>query len=251
MTSEEAKIVLHAYDPDVGASDDPRMTEALEQTRRDPELLAWFNQQRELDAAVRDKLQEVRVPTGLAGKILAGRKPASQPRQKRYLIPMALAASLAFLGLLGVLVMERFKPPISEFAAMQADMAGFLVEFPKLDLATDQWPGILSWLTQKPALAGAEIPPGLRKFPGLGCREVKWRGRSLMLVCFAAQGEVVHLFVLPAATLPDAPSDATPAFARVKGWSTASWRQGEISYLALTKGSEAFLKSLLPSARPG
>ena len=251
MTREEAKNVLHAYDPGVGASDDPRMTEALEQTRRDPDLLAWFNQRRELDAAVRDKLQQVRVPPGLAGKILAGRKASSQPRQKRYLMPMALAASLVFLVLLGALVTGRFKPPVSQFAALQADMADFLVEFPKLDLATDQWPEILGWLTQKPALAGAEIPPGLRKFPGLGCRAVKWRGRSLMLVCFAAQGEVVHLFVLPGDTLPDASRDATPAFARVKGLSTASWHQGEISYLALTKGSEAFLKRLLPIGRPG
>ena len=251
MTREEAKIVLHAYDPGVEASDDPQMEEVLEQTRRDPDLLAWFNQQQVLDAAVRDKLRVTPVPRGLAEKILAGRSVASQRRRNRFLMPLVLAASVVFLCSLGVLTLGRLKAPTSEFAAFQSDMADFLVEFPKLDLATDQWPGILLWLTGKPAFARAEIPPSLQKFPGLGCREVKWRGRSLMLVCFAAQGEVVHLFVLPTAALADAPIGSTPAFARAKGWSTASWRQGEISYLVLTRGRETFLKGILPNAPPG
>ena len=130
-------------------------------------------------------------------------------------------------------------------------MAGFLVQFPKLDLVTEQWPDILRWLRNKPALARAEVPSGLQKFPGLGCREVNWRGKTLMLVCFAVQGEVVHLFVVPRAHLPDAPFTATPAFARVRGWSTASWTQGEMTYLALTKGNEAFLRKLIPGPHPG
>lgn len=130
-------------------------------------------------------------------------------------------------------------------------MAGFLVDFPKLDLATEQWPDILRWLTNKPALARAEVPAGLQEFPGLGCRELKWRGKTLMLVCFAAQGEVVHLFVVPRAGLPDAPFTSTPAFARVKSWSTASWTHGEIAYLALTKGNQAFLEKLLPGPHRG
>lgn len=251
MNSEEAKILLHAYHSGVGDPDDPQMAEALAQTRRDPELLAWFNQQRALDAAVGDKLQQVHPPLGLAEKIVMGRKARMAPRRNRYLMPLALAASIVFLLSLAVFVVERSKPPATEFAALQTDMAGFLVQFPKLDLATDQWPDILRWLTNKPALARAEVPPSLQTFPGLGCREVKWRGKTLMLACFAAQGEVVHLFIVPRADLPDAPFTATPAFVRVRGWSTASWTQGEITYLALTKGNEAFLQKLLPGPHRG
>lgn len=109
-----------------------------------------------------------------------------QPRRPRYLMPLALAASLVFLIALGALLL-RPRLPATEFAALQADMAGFLVRFPKLDLATDQWPEMQRWLNQKPALAQAEIPPTLEKYPGLGCREVTWRGKRLMLVCLAAR----------------------------------------------------------------
>ena len=251
MNSEEAKILLHACPPGAGDPDDPQTAEALAQTRRDPELLAWFNQQRALDGAVGDKLQQVRPPAGLAEKIMMGRKARMASRRNRSLMPLALAASILFLLSLAVVVVERFKPRATEFAALQTDMAGFLVQFPKLDLATDQWPDILRWLTNKPALARAEVPAGLQKFPGLGCREVKWRDKTLMLVCFAAQGEVVHLFVLPKADLLDAPFSATPALARVQGWTTASWTQGEVAYLALTKGNQAFLQELLAGPRRG
>jgi hypothetical protein len=250
MNSEEAKVLLHAYHFDAEDLDDPRMVEALEQTRRDPELLAWFNQQRALDAAVRDKLQQVRVPVGLAERIVAGRKARFHPGRHRSLVPLALAASLVFLISLGV-VLWRPGLPTTEFAALQADMAGFLVQFPKLDLATDQWPEMQRWLNQKPALARAGIPVAVQKYPGLGCREVTWRGQRLMLVCFAAQGEIVHLFVVPKANLPDAPNTSAPAFARVKGWSTASWTQDQIAYLALTKGNQAFLRRLFPGPDRG
>jgi hypothetical protein len=248
MTSEEAKVLLHAYQPDALGVEDPRVAEALAQTRRDPELRAWFDEQRAFDAAVGDKLQQVYPPAGLAEKILTGRTAPLAPARKRYLRPLALAASLVFLFAVGALLL-RPKPSAGEYAALRTDMAGFLKEFPRLDLATDQWPVIQRWLAQKPFLARAEIPAHLQKYPGIGCREVAWRGKRLMLVCFAAQGEIVHLFVAPRADLPDAPVSSVPLFASVKGWNTATWSQGDIAYLALTRGGEPFLKGLISEPR--
>jgi hypothetical protein len=245
MTSEEAKLFLHARRLGGEDADDPRMAEALEQTRRDPELLAWYNEQRAMDAAICQKLQQIRVPPDLAGRILADRKGQPPRRTRRYVMPLALAASVVLLLSIGLLTLGRFKSTPTEFTALQADMADFLVKFPRLDLATDQWPEMVQWLARKPALAGVEIPTGLKRFPGLGCREVQWRGKILMLVCFVAQGHVVHLFVVPKAELRDAPFTSTPAYARVNGWSTASWTQGEVVFLTLTKSDEKFLNKLL------
>ena len=60
-----------------------------------------------------------------------------------------------------------------------------------------------------------------------------------------AQGRVVHLFVVPKAELRDVPFPSAPAYARVNGWSTASWTQGDVVFLTLTKGDEKFLNKLL------
>jgi hypothetical protein len=248
MNSQEAKLFLHACRLNGEDANDPRMAEALEQTRRDPALLAWYNEQRALDTAICQKLQQSPVPPDLAGKLLAERKELTRRSARRYLMPVALAASIALLLSLGLLTFGWFRSSPAEFTAMRADMAAFLVTFPRLDLATDQWPEIVRWLAQKPALATAEIPTGLKKFPGLGCREVQWRGKRLMLVCFAAQGEIVHLFVIPKSELRDRPFPPAPAYARVNGWSTASWSQGDVVFLTLTKGNETFLNKLLADA---
>ena len=183
------------------------------------------------------------------------RKPSSVSRPlyskaRRLRTPLVFLAAFAavlllHLTLLGLLTFGRFKSPTTEFAAMRADMADFLVKFPKLDLASDQWPEIVQWLARKPALARVEIPPGLKKFPGLGCREVQWRDKRLMLVCFAAQGEIVHLFVVPKAELRDAPIASIATLARVKGWTTANWTRGDVVFLALTRADEEFLNKLL------
>jgi hypothetical protein len=245
MTSDEARLVLHASRLGEADPNDPRIAEALEQARRDPELRAWFNEQHALDEAISQKLQQARVPANLAERIVAGRKASLEKARHRYGLPLALAASVALLLALGVLVSGRRQPPPTEFAAFRADMAAFLVTFPKLDLATDQWPEIKRWLALQPALADAEIPPGLQKYPGIGCREVQWQGKRLMLVCFAAEGEIVHLFVVPLGDLPGAPAVSKPALVRVKGWNTANWTQGKTTFVALTKGDKAFLEKLL------
>ena len=94
-------------------------------------------------------------------------------------------------------------------------------------------------------LAQGCCPATSKKFPGLGCREVQWRDKGLMLVCFVAQGEIVHLFVVPKAELRDAPIASIPTLARVKGWTTANWTRGDVVFLALTRADEEFLNKLL------
>lgn len=245
MTNDEAKMLLHACRVGDRPPDDPRLVEALELTRRDPELLAWFIAQQSMDATIADRLQNVPVPNGLAEGIVAGRKERLRKSRHRYRWPVALAATLILLLTLGALLSGRFVSPPTEYAALQTDMAEFLVTFPRLDLATDQWPAIARWLTSKPGLSAAQVPSGLEKYPGLGCREIQWRGKSLMLVCFAAQGQIVHLFVLPSGEFQGAPEVSTPNFNRVGGWNMAGWTRGSISYLALTKGDRGFLRKLI------
>ena len=245
MNSEEAKLFLAARRLDGQDDDDPRIAEALEQARRDPKLLAWYNGQREFDAGICEKLEQVAVPSELAGQILADHRTRRGQRTQRAVTALAIAASMVLLLTLGFWNFWPAKRPKTELAAMRADMTKFLARFPALDLTTDQWPEIARWLSQKTALEGVELPSAVRKFPGLGCREILWRGKSLLLVCFVAQGEVVHLLVFPKAELGDPSITDSTAFAVENGWSTASWSQAGVVYCMMTKGSMDFLKGML------
>ena len=250
MTSDEAKLPLQAASLGALEPDDPGLIEALEQARRDPELLAWFQNQRAVDSAVAQRLQQVPVPADLADRIVAGLKARRRAKRRRHALSITLAASLVALLAIGALLSGVFQSPTTEFTELQADMAELLTTFPTLELATDQWTRMEAWLTNQPGFATARLPAEFQQFPGLGCRGIQWRGKRLLLVCFAAQGEIVHLVVLPGGKLPGAPEDAQPMHSRVKGWSTAGWTRDGIVFLALTRGEQGFLRALLKE-RPG
>ncbi len=248
MNSEEAKLFLSARRRHGQDDGDPRMAEALEHTRHDPELRAWYDEQQAFDASICEKLAQLGPPPGLAGQILAEQRVRCARRNRRAVATLAIAASVTLLFSVGLWQFWPAPAPMTQFAAMRVDMTKFLATFPELDLATDQWPEIVRWLTRKTALEGLELPLAAQRFPGLGCREIEWRGKRLMLVCFVAQGEIVHLFVLPKAELGDASITDSTAFAVENGWNTASWTKGEATYCMMTRASLSFLKTLLPGS---
>ena len=65
MNNQEATLLLHAYRPNGQDADDPRFSEALEQTRRDPALGRWFADQQAFDQAVSERLRGLPAPAGL------------------------------------------------------------------------------------------------------------------------------------------------------------------------------------------
>jgi hypothetical protein len=245
MTSDEAKVYLHTLRRGETRSANPHVAEALAQARRDPELRAWFETQLAVDSAVTKRLQQIPVPAGLADDILERRKARSTTRPQRHLLRVAMAAALVFLLALGAWLSGRFQRPLTEYTALQRDMAEFLTTFPQLDLATDRWTAISDWLTAKSGFSSVRLPAELQRFPGLGCREIEWRGRRLMLVCFAAEGQIVHLFVVRQGDLSGTPDNSRPQLSRVKGWTAAGWADDGVAWLALTRGNRTFLTNLL------
>jgi hypothetical protein len=161
-------------------------------------------------------------------------------------LTLAMAACLALLGLLTVLWLNRTPAAApGSFAAYRTDMAQLLREFPRLDIATDRLPEVRQWLTQQHPLLKADLPKVLEQFPSIGCRTVEWQGKKLALVCFMVEGQVVHLFVMPRNTFPDAGSSARPMLARVGPQNTASWSGPDNQYLLVTQAGESMLRKLL------
>lgn len=73
MTNHEAKFILSAYRPGGQDACEPMFEEALEQVRRDPELAAWFREERRFDESVSAALvQAVPIPSDLLSRIQAG-----------------------------------------------------------------------------------------------------------------------------------------------------------------------------------
>lgn len=248
MTKEQAKIILQSCRPGTEDDADPLVAEALDWAERDPELRTWWEAERAVDAAVRRKLKESTVPAGLAERIIGEGGGTRQIGQKAWGRYLALAAGLALLGLLAALFLPRGRPGLkAEFTVFREDMGEFLQVFPKLDLETEKGSEVRQWLAQKSWLTQVEIPPALQRFPSIGCREILWQGKRGALVCFMVDGEVIHLFMLPASAFANSPPGESADFKPAAGLATAAWQRGTTIYLAMTKGKRPFLEKYVRS----
>lgn len=246
MNIEEAKIILAACPPNGADVNDPRRAEAFVLVSSDAELRAWYEAEQATDAIIAAKLKTAPLPPDLLANIRAGvaARQAGRPRFRP--VTLALAASIVLLGLIAGLLLNR--PASTEpgtFAAFRADMVTFLHEMPKLDIAADRAVEMRQWLNRQPSLASVQLPQGLEKFPGIGCRTVEWQGRKLALVCFMVEGRVMHVFVMPRATFPELPAANAPQFAKVGEQNTASWASGDSLYVIFTQSDESVLRAVL------
>lgn len=251
MTRDEAREILHACRPGRRDGNDPRVAAALAFAETDPELRQWFEEWQQWDAGLGRALQQTPVPDGLREQVLRGAAKRVRERARPNRMPLALAAGLALLGVLIALWMTRPGAPAPDsIAALRLDMAEFLAGspgvVPRLDIATDRLPEVREWLAGQHAIAEARFPEALEQFPSIGCRTVEWRGHRLALVCFMVEGEVVHFFMIPRAAFPETGGlGSAPQYARAGRFATATWVGEDRVFLAVTPGSQAFLKRWL------
>jgi hypothetical protein len=244
MNREQAKEILSAFRPGTGDQQDPLFAEALELARHDSELAAWFKERQAFDAAVSRRLETVPLPTNLPEAIRAGVNRRWRTAYRRREVLTALAACLMlFLGLAGLWWRHENRQPATQFAACRRDMVQFLQQFPRLDLETENLADARRWLADTHHLQDVQFPARLQRFPTIGCRTIDWHGRSLALVCFVVDGEIVHFIVIPRSSIPDGPQSSEPQFARVDGTTTVAWSRGDLTYLVLSKASEKFLRA--------
>jgi hypothetical protein len=245
MNSHEARRILQSSRAGGQDDRDPLIAEALEQTRCDPELRRWFEEQRAFDAAISSKLRELGPPPDLRQRIASA---LLRPRSRRPAIVQALALA-AILVLLGVvaffLIRSRAEIEAEPYVDLRRDMAAFLVTFPRLDLETERLTEVQSWLTSEHGITGFEPPGRLGRFPSIGCRTVRWGDQRLALICFMVDGEVVHLFVMPVGGSTQGAGMVEPHLVRVDRMTTATWQRGDVAFLAVTKGDAGFLRSHL------
>lgn len=245
MDSQQARFILQSYRGDARDAADPHFAEALRQADADPALAAWLAEELERDQAVRRKLRAMPVPEGLRERILS-RRPAARVAAAGTPRPwLALAATVVLLAAVAAVWLGRDRRPV-DFVNYRAQMIEVLQGPMRLDYRHLELAEVQRWLAEHQTPVPTAIPTALRQESDIGCRQLMWNNRPVALVCFIGRGDrAVHLFAIRRAALPDAPDPATPLFASVNGWSTATWVRDDVVYLLASRLEESALRKLL------
>lgn len=245
MDEQKARFILHAGTPRPGDAEDTTFQDAVALAERNPSLKEWVKRQDELTRALDDKFDEIPVPPDLRDRILAGCSVSTRRARVRRRQWLAMAAGFTVFLTTGLV--WQFQPSRAvggdNFASLRRDMTRFLSGPYSLEHYSPDLPVL------KTHLAGAQVadfpvPAGLTEHPSIGCRTVDWREHRVALICFSAEGEVVHLMVLPKEAVRN-----TPGTERVgeqfDGWTTAGWSDDRFVYLTVTRADPEHLSRLL------
>lgn len=242
MDNEQAKLILSAYRSSGEDRSDPFFVEALEQTRRDPALERWFEDQWKFDNAMHAALTSGTPPPHLRESLLLGKKVVSfeernhQPRQSWWQHPtawVALAAAAIFLvGLAVLLAPARSSPMTAESFVQQTVHIKNSGQISLGRMARDTQV-LKAWLASRNAPHDFTIPMPLEALTSLGCQTFSMDGNTVSLVCFTLdQDHIVHLFVIDSDRLKNPPGNS-PDFQLKDGITTATWSSGGRTFVLL------------------
>lgn len=199
ITNEAAKFVLSAYRPNGADAQDPLFRDALEQAACDPELAAWFKEQRSFDSLIAGKLAEFQPPTTLYSSILAGIANRAPANRFTFRSLLALAAVLVLSGmiLLPIYLKSGSRAQLVEqYQRANLRMLGS-VPAPNLDLITADFSRTQAYLADMNAPCIPSLPGSLLDLPTAGCKTLQWNGYQFSLTCFRLpSGELLHVFVI-------------------------------------------------------
>ena len=219
ITNETAKFLLNAYRPNGADAQDPVFRDALEQAARDPELGAWFKEQRGFDSMIVEKLSGIEPPATLRSAILAGIN--NHPSARRFSIRrfLALAALIVLSAAILVPMYTRRHSGSDLIDRYQKANLAMLsaAPTPQLDLLTASFSRTQEYLEEMQAPCIHSLPASLLALPTAGCKTLRWNGQALSLICFRLpSGELLHLFVIAEKALR--PIDIGAGFQEINGW---------------------------------
>ena len=255
MNRQRARQLLAASRPDGQDASDLKMAAALRWLKRDPELARELAGQqhfdREAGAAIRELADRAGTPVDLKSALLAirvsGKDAAAPPRAAapagRIVRPpfwhaplgqdwrarAAAAAILFLLAVAGVMIARQPQPHFTDFRRdlIIKDWAGH----PHLDFESSDLQTVKNWLASEGVEHEFCLPTPLQEFHLLGCRVIARKGERIPQLCFGQGARHLHLFVINCTDFPDLPASDRPDFEKCGAWKTASWRQGNNSFV--------------------
>jgi hypothetical protein len=200
------------------------------------------------DAAWIGAMASIQAPAGLRDGVLAAMDrtvvqesgvKAKVSMFRRFAIPLAAAAGIAMAFLL------THKEPTSiakvDTIPIDAVQAGFLKAYESpgfsLEKKNPEHVVLVQHLKDEGLPCPTEMPGGLVKVNGLGCRELEIDGKRGSLICFnRGKDGIVHLVIFRREDLEGNFPDITqPELAQNGDWSSARWQNGKNVYLLMGK----------------
>ena len=88
-----------------------------------------------------------------------------------------------------------------------------------------------------------QLTASLEKLPGQGTAVLSWRKAAVSLICLeASDHRTLYLFITNRENLPNGPDTSSPQFAEVERLASASWTEGDKTYILMIKGDRAALQ---------
>jgi hypothetical protein len=243
MTNEVAKFILNTYRPNGADAQDPTFRAALEQAASDPDLAAWFKEERSFDSLVAAKLTEIQAPPNLYSAILAGMETRSPIR--RFTIGPILALA-AVVVLSGIILLPMYMEHQSRTALISQYQKANLTmlsspTWPQLDLVTTDFSRTQEYLAHMKAPCIPHLPGALLDLPTVGCKAFYWNNRQLSLTCFRLpSGDLLHVFVIDEYTFRSTNIEDT--FREMDGWHVKFERRDGMLLMFVSRAPMAEIK---------
>ena len=114
-----------------------------------------------------------------------------------------------------------------------------------LDHVARQISDLKGWLATAGAPAPSRVPRGLESLASFGCKTLDWNDRKVSILCFSLNAsQEVHLVMVRNTGLATSPPQGQPEFAEKDGWTTASWSEGQDSFMLALRGSREQLAAV-------
>jgi len=252
MTNKDASFLLGACRPNGSDASDPEFSEAMAQASRDPDLKAWFEDQRHFDSAFAAHIQSLSVPADLRSRILTGgrvSRPAPGASVRRIWAIAAMVMLFAGLGAWFSIDVRR------DSTAWEDQALGALTELvsgrEKFDATSPNVAQLQQWLRANGSPSASVLPATLQGLASLGCKTLSWHGHPISIICFHGPGgELVHLAMVDSSALQHPPPLDHPRFETRDGWRMACWSHDGTAMMLATRAPESQLHAILGIVLP-
>jgi len=232
VNREQARQVLLLYRPGTADAEDPEIASAMELARQDPELGSWFNKHVQFQQGMMAKMRAMEAPNHLKLELLAGFRNVVRPPWWTRPATFWVSAAAACVLLLGLITLRPHRDNSSQFAAFKERVVGEVQRQYAMDWETSDMSRLRASIAAHGGRADYDVPKGLANLKLSGGAVLKWQRNPVSMVCFdRGGGKMLFLFVLKKDALKDPPPSNNPQVAVVHDFMTASWTQGNNTYV--------------------